>query len=176
MWRTNEHLLLGLPMVLQLVIFWYWSNIVLKNIQTDPNDFEIQLAVCRVSLLVTAVYLSIFEIMTFLRRKLNYLKESPENLLNILTPLLILWNVVGNNVEEYSFWMVQTYAALSIWFRFLFYLRTFETFNKFVNMILQSMLRVVPFLIIFLIGVFAFCDAFLSIETSLTINGLLEPV
>ena len=68
---------------------------------------------------------------------------------------------------------MQTWAALAIWFRFLLYLKTVHPYNWLVHMITACIKDMVPFFVIFMIGVLAFSDAFQSIETGLVIYGLL---
>ena len=34
-WYRINHIFYGLPMVINLIVFWYWSNVVLINLGTD---------------------------------------------------------------------------------------------------------------------------------------------
>lgn len=61
-WNRHQYYSIGVPMTIQLGVFWYWSNIVIKHIEKDPLDFYYQEIVCRYALLVTAVYLLLIEI------------------------------------------------------------------------------------------------------------------
>ena len=42
-------------------------------------------------------------------------------------------------------------------------------------MVVACIVRMIPFLVIFLVGVFAFADAYKSIYFILTLNGKIEP-
>ena len=68
------------------------------------------------------------------------------------------------------FWTVQTWAALAIWFRFLLYMRTVNMFNWLVTLIVASVVDMVTFIVVLTIGIMAFADAFLSIESVLVIQ------
>jgi len=38
-WSFWSRVFVGLPLSIHLLVFWYWSNIVLVNIKTDPDRF-----------------------------------------------------------------------------------------------------------------------------------------
>ena len=96
-------------------------------------------------------------------------------LANIATPALVLYNVLVNrDVEQPSFWTVQAWAALATWFRFLLYLRSLDMFSWLIRMIVECIADMMVFLTVLLIGVFAFADAFQSIEQILVIEGFLD--
>ena len=39
-WDRLNYLCVGLPMLINLLVFWYWSNIVLPNLDKQPELFE----------------------------------------------------------------------------------------------------------------------------------------
>ena len=39
-WDKLNYLCVGLPMLINLLVFWYWSNIVLPNLDKQPELFE----------------------------------------------------------------------------------------------------------------------------------------
>ena len=83
-------------------------------------------------------------------------------------------NVIENNYDETSFWTVQSWAALVVWFRFLLYLRTVKRFSWLMRMITECIAGMFNFLIVLIIGVIAFTDAFESIDQILILNGSIE--
>ena len=38
-WYFINHIFFGLPMVMNLINFWYWSNVVLINLKDDFDSF-----------------------------------------------------------------------------------------------------------------------------------------
>ena len=114
---------------------------------------------------------------TAIVKKLHLYLNDTARLFNLVTPILILKNAFNteNRTEAY-FWTIQTWAALSIWFRALLYLRTISTFSWLIRMITECFKDMLSFLLVFFIGVIAFADAFLSIETVLGITDVLPPL
>ena len=52
-WKKRNLLFFGLPLLLQLIIFWLWSNLLLPGIQVDKeNEYSLKewTEVCNVSL------------------------------------------------------------------------------------------------------------------------------
>jgi len=39
-WSFWSRVLVGLPLVIHLLVFWYWSNIVVVNIASNPDTFK----------------------------------------------------------------------------------------------------------------------------------------
>ena len=60
-WFKKNLVYIGLPMLLQLITFWYWSNIVMTNIDIDYDKYKTHNIVCQVILSITAVYLLTLE-------------------------------------------------------------------------------------------------------------------
>lgn len=61
-----------------------------------------------------------------------------------------------------------------LWLRFLLYLRTVPTFSWLIRMCIACVVDMLTFLVVLFVGVFAFADAFLSIEQVLYIKGDIE--
>ena len=173
-WNRINYLFVGVPMLFNLFFFWYWSNVVLVNIENDKSNFEKQDTLCRIFLTTTGCYLILLEISAIIKRRFKYLNDLGR-LFNLITPILILTNVFSEDREESSFWTIQTWAALAIWFRFLLYLRTISKFSWLIRMIVYCVLDMLTFLVVFTIGVIAFADAFLSIEQIMVLEGKMEP-
>ena len=87
-WNKLNYLFVGLPMAFNLLNFWYWSNIVLVNIENDPDSFETQDKICRVFLALVGFYLLFLEISAIAKRRFQYLNDMAR-LFNFITPLLI---------------------------------------------------------------------------------------
>ena len=67
-WNRINYLFVGGPMILNLFFFWYWSNVVLVNIEND-KDFEKQDTMCRIFLTCTGIYLFLLEISAIIKRR-----------------------------------------------------------------------------------------------------------
>ena len=163
-------------MVINLMIFWYWSNVVLINLKEKEEFFGPIDDACRVILIITGFYLLFLEISAIIRRRLNYFTDMAR-LFNIITPTLILENVFtprDHGLSDETFWTIQTWAALAIWFRALLYLRTIEVFNWLVTLIAASVVDMMTFNCVLILGIIAFTDAALSIESVLALRGDIE--
>jgi len=84
--------------------------------------------------MAACIYLLVIETTAIARRQFRYF-NSVTRLFNIITPVLIIVNVWREDREVTNFWTIQTWAAISIWFRFLLYLRTINTFSWLIRMI-----------------------------------------
>ena len=132
--------------------------------------------VCRVVMTIIAIYLVCIELLAWCGHFRTYIK-APSRLFNIVAPATILINVFQGEgaLENFWFWTVQTWAALTIWMRLLLYLRAVSlNYGYMVRMISGVSSGMVPFLLIFFFGVCAFADAFESISSVLHLNGDIE--
>jgi len=82
---------------------------------------------------------------------------------------LLIANTLDQDLLSIAFWRIQTWTALCIWIRFLLYLRTFPRFSWMIRLIQSSIYDMRYFIMIFFFGVFAFADAFLSIDQIIAI-------
>lgn len=103
-----------------------------------------------------------------INNKLNYFKE-PFNLINLSVSVLLFINCFDEEIDQPAFWTVQTWAALLLWYRFILYLRTFPRFSWLVRMIQACVYDMKVFFVVLIIGIFAFADAFLSIDQIINI-------
>ena len=172
-WNRINYLCVGLPMLFNLLNFWYWSNIVLVNLPLDPDTFESHDLVCRTLLGITGFYLIFLEITAIVNKHIEYFNDLAR-LFNIITPILIMTNVFTEDYTSITFWTVQTWAALAIWFRALLYLRTISHFSWLIRMIVACVLSMRTFMVVLTIGIIAFADAFLSIDQIMVLRGLVE--
>ena len=72
-------------MVINLCVFWYWSNVVLINLKDDEESFGQHDTNSRVFLSITGLYLLSLEISAVVRRRLKYFTDMAR-LFNIITP------------------------------------------------------------------------------------------
>ena len=132
--------------------------------------------VCKVILSVFAVYNFLIEL-SAAYQDWHYWK-TPSRLFNFLVPISMGMNLYfSSDLMSDRFWTLNTWAALFIWARMLLYLRnTTDTYGWMVRVLTETVIDIFPFLIIYFIGVFAFADAFESIEQLLVIQRRVEPV
>ena len=93
-------------MIIQLIFFVWWSNIVITNID-ESESFDTQNKIFQTLLTITAVYLLLLEITAIVRAKLDYLRDLTR-LLNLITPALIMVNVYNttDGPTETYFWTI----------------------------------------------------------------------
>ena len=93
-------------MIIQLIFFVWWSNIVITNIDVS-DSFDTQNKIFQTLLTITAVYLLLLEITAIVRAKLDYLRDLTR-LLNLITPALIMVNVYNttDGPTETYFWTI----------------------------------------------------------------------
>ena len=101
-WLLIDWLAFFMPQFLQLIIFWYWSNIVLPNLKTDEALFEHQNNICGILLNVISVYLLIMEIPIFIKSPINYSKK-PIKWVNLAAIILMFINVLNPGITV-EFW------------------------------------------------------------------------
>lgn len=75
-WNNQQYWAIGLPMICQLIIFWYWSNIVIANIESDPIDFAWQETLCIWLLMASAIYLITIELTAIYEEKHMYVSKA----------------------------------------------------------------------------------------------------
>ena len=91
-WRNKYMYYIGLPMVVQLCAFWYWSNFVLINLKKSYDTFNTQDRILRMVLICTAIYLLLIETTVIIKLKWKYLSTATR-LFNLITPVLIMTNI-----------------------------------------------------------------------------------
>lgn len=92
---------------------------------------------------------------------------SPLRLFNLITPLFVIVNTLNSERGrgETYFWNIQAATAIIIWFRLLLWLRTIPKYSWLIRMISEVLNDMIAFMLVFFIGVLAFTDAFLSVES-----------
>ena len=160
-----------IPMCLQLVIFSINSCIFQPQVGQVPSEL---IAVCEFFSGILAFYFLCIEIVTAKDvTRTEFSNSWKELLLNFLSPILILTCQVisflienldaGVNAKIY-YWELLAWTSFCLWFRFLLMLRSVERMSPAVSMVLKSLDQIIPYLVVVFIGVFAFSDAFQSIE------------
>ena len=166
-------------MAIQLFAFWFWSNFAVyygmnrKHQTPDDWDFDLLRTICEWVLVITAIYLLMIEVTVLKKLGMNYF-ASMTRLFNIITPSFLILNLVYQENTP-SFWRIQTWVALAIWFRFFLFLKRVDEYAWIVRMITICIREMVVFLLIFFIGIVAFADAFRAINKILEINWRIEP-
>lgn len=164
---------MGAPLIVQLIFFWFWSNIVIVNIEEGSDDFRLANRVLIVLINLISLYFLVGEVFKMCKQRLRYFTFL-ENLVQVTQILLILSNSIWFDVESESFWTRQTWAALFLWFRFFLYMKSFQLLSWLIGMIIACIYDMASFMIVLFIGVIAFADAFLSIDQVLLVSGALE--
>ena len=96
------------------------------------------------------------------------------NYIQILSPILIIVNIFREKKEEASFWTIQTWSALVIWWRVLLFLRSVTAFSWLIRMIIECLKDMLTFLLVLFFSIIAFADAFQSIEKILVLEETIE--
>ena len=134
----------------------------MTKLDIDYDKYETHNTVCQIILTITAVYLLLLESTAI--RGWDYFRDGTR-VLNLIVPLLNMANIYNTDKRnEKYFWTIQIFAALCIWLRSMLFLRNFEKFGWLIRIIIDSFLDMRYFLIVLFIGVFAFADAYLSIN------------
>ena len=96
--------MIGLPQLLQLLLYFYWSNIVLVNIETSDfyKDTNKQVTVV---LNIISVYLILVDLPVIWNQKLLYF-YSIMNWVNWTVIILIFVNSIDTEVGWQSFWTI----------------------------------------------------------------------
>jgi len=93
---------------------------------------------------------------------------------NFIAVFLLFFNIFSKDYYNTQFWSIQTWIAIFIWYRFLIKLRIFPAFGWLVRMFIACIWDMRIFMAILVVGVFAFADAFFSIDKILELKGLIE--
>ena len=120
---------------------------------------------CDGILLATSVYLLLIEATAIIRRKLHYFK-SIQRVINLITPMLIIDQVISQSEEEETahYFTVQTWCALAVWYRATERLLYFKKFSWLVYCINLCFRKIKEFMVVLAISILAFADAFGSLE------------
>jgi len=172
-WYRISVLYNGVPVTIMLILFWYWSNVVLPKKFLEFEVIETQHIVLRVLIGIVAIYLLLIELSTIVSSRGEAIR-SASRLYSIAAPVLLLVNIFRQNTDEVGFWRVQSWTTLLVWLRFAIFLRTVPRFNWLMRMIRESFRDMLVFLVVFFFAVFAFADAFMSIERILVIRKAIE--
>ena len=81
------------------MVFWYWSNIVLSNLDKNFDTFENHDLVCRILLWITEFYMIVLEISAISKRGKEYFNDI-SRLVNIVTPIMILINASDTDARD----------------------------------------------------------------------------
>ena len=88
-----------------------------------------------------------------------------------MTPILVLVCLYKQNVADESFWRLIGWTALLVWIRFGMLLRTIRSLSWMLTLMSESVFSMLQFLLVLIIGIVAFADAFGAIDRILMIQG-----
>ena len=174
-WKNYNFWLVGLPLGLLIFLFTVWSNVLLLNHQRTNQTL---LTIWETTIIVLASYFTILSITVYLKMRCTFqhtFKNHDIQYLTIdfmvmqLSPLFILAvfifaHVKGKDNLNEGFWVLNGFASLFIWMRLVSYLQVNERLSFIIGMIYQCFTEMAEFLIILMIGVFAFTDGFKNIR------------
>lgn len=90
-------LFFGLPLIVQILVFWLWSNFLLPGLNVDENDdynFKAWTSASEGILNFISLYFMILEIPQMIKRHLRYFL-SLEKLIIFISPVFILYNTIN---------------------------------------------------------------------------------
>ena len=94
---------------------------------------------------------------------------SANNLSKWFMPILIVFSICYSNYRGFDnlnefFWILNSWAALLVWWRMIFYLQSNSRMSFIISMVLISFVKMIEFIILLTIGVFMFADAIKSLR------------
>ena len=108
-WLKIDYLAFFLPEVIQLLVFWYWSNLVLPYLKCEEADrnssTKDQEAVCSVIMFLINIYMVAQEVPALIRSPLKYL-TSALKIANIGAVILLFFNIFNENYCHTDFWTI----------------------------------------------------------------------
>ena len=172
-----------LPYLIQLISFSWWSNVTLADglLNTDKMDSQI----CIFLLRVISWYFVILEFNQILK-----MCNTNGHILGIFYYLMVFWNYVETipliliiyNVErsqsmghlDIQFYRVQSFAALTLWLKFFYFLRQFESTSYLIRSLIEVFKDMYVFMGILLCLIIGYADAFSSLSKSYVLNDESE--
>ena len=187
-WKRLNNLIFIVPYIFQLVVFWAWSNfVIVEKVGQDANETANLIAVgllCGVSLFKIIVELiqfigSVGEMEHCWKFWTNAYATDPKNDLEVIGTGLILWNcyksvtLSGSELAaDIIFWKAQAAAALCIWARFIFYLRSIASMSYLVRMLVEVIRDMLAFAVVLIVSIVGMAEAFLSIKEIAKLEAL----
>ena len=170
-WKRFNTVVLIIPMSIQLVVYSILSCVFRPN---EKNVDENLIFVFELASAVIALYFLIIETMvTYGLFKTGVkMAGTGELILNFLSPTLILvtqFVAIFLNSEDYPaaqayYWEVLAWTSFFLWYRFLLMLRSVRWMSPAISMVLACLKEIWPYFVILMVGVFAFTDAFQSMD------------
>jgi len=158
------------PYMIQLSAFFIWSNVILGN-ESSPIYLYANLFLVGI-LLVFSCYFIILELAQWKSKGFEYLKD-PWNYLDWTPLVLIVVNCVRSLTEETytsAFWRTQAFAAILMWFKFFYFLRSLDSTSYLVRIITNVAYDMIQFMVIFGMTVVGYADAFYSASNALPVE------
>lgn len=108
----------------------------------------------------------------------EYVSEWGTNLTDLLPLVLVYVNTIRSLSESgpvfKSFWVIQSLASITLWLKFVYFLRSMPYFAYLVRTLRETFNYIAAFFIILIITCLGFADAFLSLSRSMKDEGFLD--
>jgi len=147
-----------------------WNSWVIEHRLLD-DDYILANSICVWSLIAISIWFILTELIQGSKDMKKYI-FSTSNTLDLLPNVLVLWNTIGSwmsngqNAEYPEFWRIQAFAGIFLSLKFLFFLRIFEYTGHLIYMVSRCIVELVPFMIVLVVSIIGFTEAFLSLNKS----------
>ncbi len=159
------------PFFVYMLVFMVYKNFIMEPyyLHTPLSDFTA----------LRLVFMIIFQVLLlgfsayFLENEYKQVKEEGAhyflqvwNYIDIISPVMIVLQMILMLVMDFQPFMLtmNAIASLFMWFKFLYFLRIFKMTSYLVQLVIQVIYDMQGFMIVLLITIMAFSDAFLSIS------------
>ena len=103
-WRVANLLVFGLPVYINLAVFWYYSNIVLPNLNDEDESFRSSRRFCLIVMNSLSVFFILNELPIIYNNWRGY--YDLERLASWINSILIVYNTVNDDYHLKSFWTI----------------------------------------------------------------------
>ena len=134
--------------------------------------------ICVWVLRMFSLYFILFEMRQLLTKGAMSYFKNPWNYVEFMPLVLIIINVENSQAKQYldlEFFRVQALAALLMWGKFLYFLRSFEQTGYLIRSLIEVTKDMWVFLIVLAVAIIGYADAFSSISNSLLYTNDFEP-
>ena len=134
----------------------------------------------RIVIFTLTAYLFLSEFFVLIMNALNHDKNERfriffmTSLFNIILHYFVMhnvWEATNESILEAKFWQIEAWVALFVWYRCVFsYLSEVRQFSKFIGLIIQCILAVSNFMLVYVCGITAFSDSFHAISQGMYLD------
>ena len=166
------HLLIGLPMLINLLTFAVYSYLVLPQLFDGNEFYEYHRKICQAIMNAYSLYFFVNESAIIYYTGFHTLRDNAFWLVSsIVSAILILLNTIENDFTRQTFWSVQACCACFTWAQFLAYLLTFEICVMPGQMLSRSLWDILPFSMVFFTCVLLFAGSFHAMDYLQILRG-----